>query len=127
MPKNFAKCELQGQMVKDYDVQAGKTSGKLYGRFTVAVNTGRDENKKTSYIDCIAFGEIAEKLAAINATKGKCINVLGNLDINTYTDKNGQMRKTPQIVVREADLVGKDKEMLEPENTVGVDETDVLF
>lgn len=127
MAKNYAKCELQGQLVKDYEIQAGKTSGKLYGKFTVAVNTGRDANKKTNFIDCTAFGDIAEKLATIGATKGKCINVLGNLDINSWVDKNGVSRKTPQIVVREADMVGKDKEMLEPENIVGVDETDVLF
>ena len=61
------KVILCGNLTKDMDVKIikGKTKKSddtIVGRFTLAVNEGYGENKKTTFIPIVIFNKIVENL-----------------------------------------------------------------
>lgn len=92
-----ANIQLVGRLVRDPVFYGeGKARRSL---FTVAVNRGRDENKKATFIDCIAWGKRANLLE--NLTKGNTVFVLGQLEMDSYTRTNddGEERKITKLQV----------------------------
>lgn len=90
------KIELMGRLVKDIELKKGKNDN-IYGVFTLAV--GRKENKEiTDFIDCIAFGKLAETISKYTE-KGNRLIVTGALHFNAYTDKDGKNRNTVSIII----------------------------
>jgi single-strand DNA-binding protein len=90
---------ISGNLARDPEIayrDAGATC-----RFTVAVNRRWQSNgewqEQTSFIDCTAFGTLAENLAA-STTKGARVIVSGRLQQSTYTDKTGAQRSSVQLV-----------------------------
>lgn len=55
--------------------------------FSIAFNRGRDERRKTTFIDCIAWGKRADILE--NFKKGSGVTVSGDLETDTF-EKDGQ-------------------------------------
>lgn len=87
------------------DIELRRTgSGVAVASFTVAVdrdfkNGGGD--KETDFIDCVAWrntGEFIQKYFA----KGRVIAVSGRLQIRSWNDKDGNKRKSAEIVVDNA-------------------------
>lgn len=81
----------------------GMTTGKEgkapvpYSRITLAVDRfGKDAG--TDFIPCIAFGRMAEILTEVSKTKEKIV-VDGRLQSGSYTDKEGKMVYTLDVVV----------------------------
>jgi single-strand DNA-binding protein len=60
--------------------------------FSVAVNRGRGDTKKTTFVDCIAWGRRSELLDGIN--KGQTVMVQGDLETDSYEKKDGTGRVT---------------------------------
>lgn len=85
------KVILCGNLTKDMDVKIykGKTkkdNDTIVGRFTVAVNEGYGENKKTTFIPVTIFNKTVENLEEY-LIKGTKVNICGKLDIkNEETD-----------------------------------------
>lgn len=72
------------------------TSGKevKYSRFSIAIDrnyTDEDGNRKTDFINCVAWRSSAEFLQKY-FTKGKMIGVEGRLNTDSYTDDDGNKR-----------------------------------
>lgn len=63
--------------------------------FTVAYNRGRGEKRKGNFIDCIAWGRLAECLEHFK--KGSGLHVEGQLEQDTYEDKEGNKRNRVQV------------------------------
>lgn len=55
--------------------------------FSIAFNRGKDERRKTTFIDCIAWGKRANILDSFQ--KGSGVSVSGDLETDTW-EKDGQ-------------------------------------
>ena len=87
------KVILCGNLTKDMDVKIikGKTKKSddtIVGRFTLAVNEGYGENKKTTFIPITIFNKTVENLEEY-LIKGTKVNVVGRLDINNIETEEG--------------------------------------
>lgn len=62
---------------------------------------GRDGEKQTDFIDCVAWRGVGEFIAR-NFKKGSMIAISGRLQTREWMDKEGNKRKTTEIVVENA-------------------------
>ena len=91
---------IMGRLTRDPELRR-TTSGIAVASFSVAVDRdfGKNENgeKETDFIDCVAWrgtGEFVSKYF----TKGSMIVVSGRLQIRPWTDKEGNKRRSAEIV-----------------------------
>ena len=87
------KVILCGNLTKDMEVKIikGKTKKSddtIVGRFTLAVNEGYGNNKKTTFIPITIFNKTVENLEEY-LIKGTKVNVVGRLDINNVETEEG--------------------------------------
>ena len=87
------KVILCGNLTKDMDVKIikGKTKKSddtIVGRFTLAVNEGYGENKKTTFIPITIFNKMVENLEEY-LIKGTKVNLVGKLDIKNEETEEG--------------------------------------
>lgn len=87
------KVILCGNLTKDMDVKIykGKTkkdNDTIVGRFTIAVNEGYGENKKTTFIPVTIFNKTVENLEEY-LIKGTKVNICGKLDIKNEETEDG--------------------------------------
>ena len=87
------KVILCGNLTKDMEVKIykGKTkkdNDNIVGKFTVAVNEGYGDNKKTTFVPVTIFNKTVENLEEF-LTKGTKVNVVGRLDINNVETEEG--------------------------------------
>ena len=94
----------------------GKTGGNY--SFGIAVDKGKDKDGKergTDFFDVMAFGKVAEIYCKPDAdgipkiTKGKLINLTGNLTTDSY-EKDGVKINKVQIILGTAEPVGSWKD-----------------
>lgn len=91
---------LMGRFTKDLEIKQ-TNSGKKVINFCLAVERNRatkDEEKKSDFIDCIAWENTAEFICTY-FKKGDPIIVQGRLETNQYEDKQGNKRKTVYVLV----------------------------
>lgn len=98
-------CNFCGRLTKDPELKTTQ-SGKKYTRFCLAVDgiKDKDGNKTADFVDCIAWNKSAEIIAQY-ARKGSKLGVSGRYHTTTYDDKNGEKRKSVDIVVNEFELL----------------------
>ena len=87
------KVILCGNLTKDMDVKIYKGKSKkdndiIVGRFTVAVNEGYGENKKTTFVPVTIFNKTVENLEEY-LIKGTKVNICGKLDIKNEETEDG--------------------------------------
>ena len=94
---------LIGHLTRDMEVAYSKT-GTAIGKFTIAVNTYvSKDNQETLFLDCVIFGERAEKLKDY-LKKGTKVSVSGRLAQSNWVDKNGSKRTSYHAVVSEIEF-----------------------
>ena len=76
-----------GYLGRNADLRQGDTPAKSVANFSVAVNVGFGEKKRTLWIGCAIWGERAEKLAQY-LTKGSAVTVSGDVDLRQYEKKD---------------------------------------
>lgn len=91
---------IMGRMTKDPELRR-TGSGVAVASFTVAVDrdfSGKDGGEKeTDFIDCVAWrgtGEFVDKYFK----KGSMAVVSGRLQIRSWTDKDGNKRRSAEVV-----------------------------
>ena len=91
---------IMGRLTRDPELRV-TGSGISVANFSVAVDrdfSGKDSGEKeTDFIDCTAWRKTAEFVAK-HFTKGRMIVVSGRLQINSYTDKDGNKRRSAVVV-----------------------------
>jgi single-strand DNA-binding protein len=112
---------IMGRLTRDPELRRTGT-GLAVASFSVAVERdypNKDTGEKeVDYIDCVAWrhnGEFVSKYF----TKGSMIVVSGRLQIRTWTDKDGNKRKTAEIVAEDV-YFGESKKKSESNNSYGV-------
>ena len=91
---------LMGRLVRDPELRR-TGSGVAVASFRIAVDRdfgGRDGGEKeTDFIDCVAWRQPGEFVSKY-FTKGRMIVVSGRLQIRSWTDKDGNKRRTAEVV-----------------------------
>ena len=91
---------IMGRLTRDPEVRR-TGSGVAVASFTVAVDrdfSPKDGGEKeTDFIDCVAWRQTGEFVSKY-FTKGSMIVVSGRLQIRSWTDKDGNKRRTAEVV-----------------------------
>ena len=91
---------IMGRLTRDPELRR-TGSGIAVASFTVAVDRdfgGRDGGEReTDFIDCVAWRQTGEFVSKY-FTKGRMIVVSGRLQIRNWTDKDGNKRRTAEVV-----------------------------
>ena len=91
---------IMGRLTRDPELRR-TGSGIAVASFSVAVDrdfSGRDGGEKeTDFIDCVAWRQTGEFVSKY-FTKGSMIVVSGRLQIRSWTDKDGNKRRTAEVV-----------------------------
>lgn len=90
---------IMGRLVRDPEMRR-TGSGIAVTSFTVAVDwdfkSSNTNEKEVDYIDCVAWRNTGEFVGK-NFRKGRMAVVSGRLQIRSWTDKDGNKRKTAEI------------------------------
>lgn len=91
---------IMGRLTRDPELRR-TGSGIAVTSFTLAVDrdySGKDNSEKeTDFIDCVAWrqtGEFVDKYFS----KGRMAVVSGSLQIRSWTDKDGNKRRTAEVI-----------------------------
>ena len=91
---------IMGRLTRDPELRR-TGSGTAVASFSVAVDRdfGKNENgeKETDFIDCVAWRQTGEFVSKY-FTKGRMAVVSGRLQIRSWTDKEGNKRRTAEVV-----------------------------
>ena len=91
---------IMGRLTRDPELRR-TGSGIAVASFTVAVDRdfGNREGgeRETDFIDCVAWRQTGEFVSKY-FTKGSMIVVSGRLQIRSWTDKDGNKRRTAEVV-----------------------------
>ncbi len=91
---------IMGRLTRDPELRRTGSSVAV-ASFTLAVDrdfSGKDSGEKeTDFIDCVAWRQTGEFVSKY-FTKGRMAVVSGRLQIRTWTDKDGNKRRTAEIV-----------------------------
>lgn len=104
---------LTGRIAKDLEIRYTQT-GKVYCRFTLAVDRGMSKEKKqeaeakgqptADFISCIAWNKLAETINKYSG-KGRKILVEGSIQTGSYTAEDGSKKYTTDILVNRAEIL----------------------
>lgn len=96
------KAILMGRLTADPELRKTQ-NGTSVTTFTLAVNRGytkSGEQPQTDFIDIVAWRNTAEFVSRY-FVKGQLVAVEGQIQTRTWEDKNGQKRKTVEVVASE--------------------------
>ena len=96
------KAILMGRLTADPELRRTQNNTAVTS-FTLAVNrkpSRSGEQPQTDFIDVVAWGRTAEFVAKW-FSKGQQVAVAGRIQTRTWEDKQGQKRKTVEVVAEE--------------------------
>lgn len=94
---------IMGRLTRDPELRR-TGSGVAVTSFSIAVERDmapQGQQKETDFFDCVAWRNTGEFIAK-HFTKGRMIVVEGKLQTRSWTDKDGNKRKTVEIVADNA-------------------------
>ena len=89
---------IMGRLTRDPELRR-TGSGIAVASFTVAVDRdfAQDGKKETDFIDCVAWRQTGEFVSKY-FSKGRMAVVDGRLQIRSWTDKDGNKRRSAEVV-----------------------------
>ena len=102
---------IMGRLVRDVELRR-TAAGVACANFTVAVDRdfgSQEGQKETDFIDCVAWRQTGEFVSKYFG-KGSIIVVSGRLQIRGWTDKDGNKRKTAEIIASNCYFGGSKQE-----------------
>ena len=103
---------IMGRLTRDPELRR-TGSGIAVTSFTLAVDrdfSGKDSGEKeTDFIDCVAWRQTGEFVSKY-FTKGRMAVVTGRLQIRGWTDKDGNKRRTAEVIADSVYLGDSKKE-----------------
>jgi single-strand DNA-binding protein len=113
---SFNQVILFGRLTADPEVKVFQGEQKLC-TINLAVDRpkAKDGTQSTDYIKCNAWGKTAEMVSTY-FTKGKPILVVGSLQDNDYTDKNGVKHYSKVVQVQSVSFTMNDNSKPQGQN-----------
>lgn len=101
---------LKGRLTRDPEVRYTQNNAAVT-QLTMAVDryTKAGEEKLADFIDCVSFGSTAEFIGKY-FKKGQEILVIGRLQIDSYTDKEGNTRRKTNVIISQVEFCGSKAE-----------------
>lgn len=93
------KAIIMGRLTHEPELRQTGT-GRSVCSFSIAVNNGYGENRRTDFINCVAWNKTAEFVSRY-FTKGKMIIVIGRITTRAWEDKNGKRCYATDVVADE--------------------------
>lgn len=93
------KAIIMGRLTHEPELRQTGT-GHSVCSFSIAVNNGYGENRRTDFINCVAWNKTAEFVSRY-FTKGKMIIVIGRITTRAWEDKNGKKCYATDVVADE--------------------------
>ena len=84
---------------------AESKNGNSIANFSVAVDSGWGDNKRTEWVRCVAFGKLAD-VCGNYLEKGKLVYVEGEMQTGEWEDKDGNKRNKTEIVLYSMKMLG---------------------
>ena len=120
------KIILMGRLTRDPELRQTR-SGTKVASFSLAVDrdfAGQDGKRETDFIDCVAWRGTAEFVERY-FSKGDAIGVDGRIQVEDYTDKNGNKRRRFEVVADQVSFVGGKPRRDTPEGPDDFEEVDL--
>lgn len=104
------KVWLTGRIANNLEIRATST-GKSICEFRIATNrpTNRDGERVADFVNCRVWNKTAENLERYQA-KGNLIAVVGRIQVDNYTDKDGKNRNYTYVLVEDLEYLERKKE-----------------
>lgn len=113
---------LTGRLGKNPEVRA-TNNGKSVASFSIAVDDGWGEKKKTDWWDIEAWDKTAEAVGRL-VTAGKRVTVTGSLKKDEWQDKNsGEKKSKTKIRAMSVDII----DFAEKNQADGASDDDIPF
>ena len=114
---------LLGGLVRDNELkQAGQTQ-ILKNCLAVKREFKKDE---TDFVNIVAFGKTAELINQYTQ-KGSKLLVEGSIQVSSYEDKDGNKRYSTDVIVRNIEFIGGNKQNKESDFLEPVDQGSMPF
>lgn len=97
------KTMMIGNLVGDPERKATQ-SGKSLATFTMAINTGYGEYKKSIFVKCLVWGNRVDSVLTY-LHKGDKAMVVGEMMASPYMGKDGQPKATMELNVSEIEFL----------------------
>lgn len=89
-----------GRTTKDIEMRYSQGENSMaIGRFSIAIDRGYGDKKKTSFFNCTIFGKQAETFERY-VPKGTRVLLECEANQNQYTDKNGNKVNSVDFIVK---------------------------
>ena len=111
---------IMGRLVRDPELRR-TGSGIAVTSFTLAVDRDYKSNngeKETDFIECVAWRNTGEFVGKY-FTKGRMAVVSGKLQIRGWTDKDGNKRRTAEVLAENVYFADSNKEASDSHGTSG--------
>lgn len=99
-------CSLIGRLVRDPDVRTTQ-SGTTVARFSIAIDSGFGDNKRTDFPSIVCFGKTAE-ICEKYLSKGSQVGVTGRLQTGSY-EKDGTKFYTTDVIADRVEFLQRAK------------------
>lgn len=97
-----------GRLTRDPDVRYNPNTQVAVARFTIAIDSGYGDNKRTDFPSIVVFGKMAEVVEKY-LKKGSQVAVQGRLQTGSY-EKDGVKHYTTDIIASNIEFLGKPKQ-----------------
>lgn len=94
---------LIGRLTNDPQISYITDKQMCVAKFTMAIDDGWGERKRTNFIPVTVFGKKAESCERF-LTKGKLVGVQGKIQTGSY-DKNGQKVYTTDVIANDVEFL----------------------
>ena len=99
---NLNKVILGGRITADPELKQ-TPQGVSVTSFSVAVNR-RGQEQQADFINCVAWRQTAEIICKF-FKKGSSICIVGNIQVRTWNDNNGNKRYATEVIADEVHFV----------------------
>ena len=90
------RVEIEGHAAADAEVSKVGAKATPLAKVRIGVSEGKDDKKKTEWVNCVVWGKRAEEATQIK--KGDAVRIEGKLQTRSYDNKAGQKVYTTEVV-----------------------------
>ena len=124
------KVILMGRLTRDPELRhTGK--GTPVTTFSIAIDNGYGDNKRTDFVNCVAWNKTAEFISKYFA-KGRMIIVIGRIATRSWETQDGHKRYVTEVIANEVNFgetkaarqTGTQQSMQDDNGFIPLDEND---
>ena len=93
------KVILMGRLTRDPEMRH-TNSGTPVTTFSIAIDNGYGDNKRTDFVNCLAWNKTAEFVTKYFA-KGKMIIVIGRITTRSWETQDGKRAYATEVIAQE--------------------------